>query len=181
MTGNTRSVKSGLEGVVDVGIIVVAHFRNPARRHAAQLLQEALMLKRRIIVPLSTYLGAYVIMTRYLKLRRNRVARALLETLSLESPAFYENIPKTAAEKAIAVASELNLSSWDGYLIKLARELEIARIYTIDEELTERVKEVEVVNPIPENVMKEYHEFLEERLEKHRAQRTPNQNPDSKT
>ena len=166
MTGNTPSAKLGLEGVVDVGIIVMAHFRNPARRHAAQFLLEALTLKRHDIIPLSAYLGAYVVMTRYLRLRRDRVARALLETLSLESPAFYENIPKTVAEKAIKAASELGISSWDGYLIELAKELEVARIYSIDEELVDKVKEVEIVNPIPENVMKEYHKFLEERLKK---------------
>lgn len=169
MTGNTHSAKLGSEGVVDVGIVVMAHFRNPARRYAAQLLLDALTLKRRAIVPLTTYLGAYVIMTRYLRLRRDRVAKALLETLHLESPAFYENVPRTATEKAIATASELNISSWDGYLIELAKELEIARIYSIDEELADKVKEVEVVNPIPESLMKEYHEFVEERLKKHRV------------
>lgn len=167
MTENMPSVKLGLEGVFDVGIVVMAHFRNPARRYAAQLLLEALTLKRHDIVPLSTYLGAYVIMTRYLRLKRDSVTRALLETLSLESPAFYENIPKAVAEKAIQTASELSISSWDGYLIELAKELKISRIYSIDEELAGKVKEVEVINPIPENLMKEYHKFLEERLKKH--------------
>lgn len=160
-------VKSGLEGVVDVGIIVIAHFKNPARIYAAQFLLEALTLKRRDIVPLSAYLGAYVIMTKYLRLRRDRVARALLETLSLESPAFYENVPKAVAEKAVELASELNVSSWDGYLIELAKELKIARIYSIDEELICKIKEIEVINPIPESVMKEYHKFLEGKLKKY--------------
>jgi len=164
LTGNTPSVKLGLEGIFDVGIVVMAHFRNPARRYAAQILLEALTLKRYDIVPLSAYLGAYVIMTRYLRLRRDRVTRALLETLSLESPAFYENIPKAVAEKAIEAASDLSISSWDGYLIELAKALKIARIYSLDEDLAGKVKEVEVINPIPENVMKEYHKFLEERL-----------------
>jgi len=168
LIGNTHSVKSGLEAVVDVGIVVMAHFRNPARKYAAQLLLEAITMKRRLLIPISTYLGAYVIMTRYLRLRGDRVAKALLETLSLESPAYYENIPRTFAEKAIASASELNISSWDGYLIELAKELEITKIYTIDEELAGKVKDVEVVNPIPENVMKEYHEFVGERLKKDR-------------
>lgn len=110
-TGNTRSGKLGLEGIVDVGIIVMAHFRNPAREFAARFLQDAFSLRRRVTVPLSTYLGAYVIMTRYLRLGRDRVASALAETLSAESPAFYENIPKSVAEKAIRAASELNVSS----------------------------------------------------------------------
>lgn len=44
MTENTHSAKLGFEALVDVGIIVLAHFRNPARRHAAQLLLETLTL-----------------------------------------------------------------------------------------------------------------------------------------
>ncbi|RLI02439.1 hypothetical protein DRO38_03900, partial [Candidatus Bathyarchaeota archaeon] len=92
----------GFEAVVDVGIIVLAHFKNPARRCAAQLLLDALTLERPILVPLNAYLEAYVIMTRYLKLRRNKVARALLKTLSLESPAFYGGIHKIIVERAIA-------------------------------------------------------------------------------
>ncbi|MEM3733100.1 MAG: hypothetical protein QXK81_06295, partial [Candidatus Bathyarchaeia archaeon] len=89
MIGNMHFAKLGFEAVVDVGIIVLAHFKNPARRHAAQLLLDALTLKRRILIPVNTYLGAYIIMTRYLKLRSDHVAKALLKTLSIESPAFY--------------------------------------------------------------------------------------------
>lgn len=160
MTGNMRSAKLGFEALVDVGIIVLAHFRNPARKYAAQVLLDALTLKKRILIPVSTYLGAYVIMTRYLKLRSSHVARVLLKTLSLESPALYGNLPKAVAEKALASASELNISSWDGYLIELAKELEINKIYTIDEELTKKVKDIEIENPIPRNVMKEYHRYI---------------------
>jgi len=150
--------------LVDVGIVVLAHFRNPARKYAAQLLMEALMLKRRILVPVSTYLGAYVVMTRYLKLRRDRVVKALLKTLSLESPAFYGNIPKTVAEKALASASELNISSWDSYLVELAKTLGISKIYTVDEELAKKVRDIEVENPIPRKVMEEYHQYIREKI-----------------
>ena len=163
MTANMRSARLGFEALVDVGIIVLAHFRNPARKYAAQLLTEALTLKRRILIPVNTYLGAYVIMTRYLKLRRDRVAKALLKTLSLESPAFYGNLPKVVAEKALASASELNISSWDGYLIELAKTLGINKIYTIDEELAKKVRDIEIENPIPREVIKEYHQYIQEK------------------
>ena len=53
-----RSAKLGFEALVDVGIIVLAHFRNPARKYAAQLLLDALTLKKHILIPVSTYLGA---------------------------------------------------------------------------------------------------------------------------
>ena len=76
-TANMHSAKLGFEALVDVGIIVIAHFRNPARKYVAQLLLDALTLRRRILIPVNTYLGAYIIMTRYLKLRRDRVAKAL--------------------------------------------------------------------------------------------------------
>jgi len=106
LTGNMRSAKLGFEALVDVGIIVLAHFRNPARKYAAQLLLDALTLKKRILIPVSNYLEAYIIMTKYLKLRSVDVAKALLKTLSVESPAFYGSLPK-----AIILASELDISS----------------------------------------------------------------------
>jgi len=62
-----HSVKLGYEALVDVGIIVIAHFKNPAREYASKLLFDALTLKKRILIPTSTYLGAYIIMTKYLK------------------------------------------------------------------------------------------------------------------
>ncbi|MBS7648064.1 PIN domain-containing protein [Candidatus Bathyarchaeota archaeon] len=164
MTGNTHSAKLGFEAAVDVGIIVLAHFKNPARRYAAQILLEALTLKKRILIPINTYLGAYIIMTKYLKLRSNNVAKALLKTLSIESPAFYGNLPKSVAEKALASASTLNISSWDSYLIELAKELGISKIYTIDEELKKKIKDMEIENPIPRNIMEEYHQYIQEKI-----------------
>ena len=164
MTGNMHSAKLGFEALVDVGIIVLAHFRNPARKYAAQLLLDALTLKKRIPVPINTYLGAYVIMARYLKLRSDRAAKALLKTLSVESPAFYGNLPKAAAEKALTLASELNISSWDGYLIELAKTLGINKIYTTDEELARKGGDIEIENPIPRNVMEEYRQYIQEKM-----------------
>ena len=158
-----RSGRSGFEAIVDVGIIVLAHFKNPTRKYAAQLLLDALTLGKPILVPLNAYLGAYVIMTRYLKLRRERVAQALLKTLRLESPAFYGDLHKTVVEKAIASASELNVSSWDGYLIELAKELGIKKILTIDEKLAAKSKDVKIENPIPKRIMEEYHKYIRER------------------
>ena len=163
MIGSMRSGRLGFEAIVDVGIIVLAHFKNPARRYAAELLLDALTLERPILVPLNAYLGAYVVMTRYLRLRRDRVAQALLRTLRLESPAFYGDIHKTVVEKAIASASELNISSWDGYLMELAKELGIKKILTIDEELATKVRDVKIENPIPKNIMEEYHKYIRER------------------
>ena len=163
MTGSMRSGRLGFEAIVDARIIVLAHFKNPARMHAAQLLLDALTLEKPILVPLNAYLRAYVVMTRYLKLRRDKVAQALLRTLHLESPAFYGDIHKTIVEKAIASASELNISSWDGYLIELAKELGIKKILTVDLELATKTRDVKIENPIPKNIMEEYHEYIRKR------------------
>lgn len=162
--GSMHSVKSDFEALIDVGIVVLAHFRNPARKYAAQLLLDALTFRKRIVIPISTYLGAYIIMTRYLKLKRNSVAKALLRTLSVESPAFYGELPKDVVEKALASASELDISSWDGYLIELAKELGIGKIYTIDEEMERKVGDIKVENPIPGSVMKKYHQYVKEHV-----------------
>lgn len=55
-------------------------------------------------------------------------------------------------EKAIASASKLNVSSWDCYLIELAKNIGINKIYKIDEELAKKVKDVEIENPILETL-----------------------------
>jgi len=54
LRGSTRSAKLVFEALVDVGIIVIAHFRNPARRYAAQLLLDALILKSYTPIPVNT-------------------------------------------------------------------------------------------------------------------------------
>lgn len=54
-------------------------------------------------------------MTRYLKIDRKEVAKALVTTLSIDSPAFYENIPRYTAIEAIKTSEGLNISSWDSY------------------------------------------------------------------
>ena len=159
-----RSRKLEFEGAVDVGLIVIAHFKNPAWTYARDFLRDVLGLRKRCIVPLTTYFGAYIIMTKYLKINRNEVATALVTTLSIDSPAFYENIPRYIAVEAIKTSEGLNISSWDGYLLELARNLNMKRIYTIDEELKRRSKDFNVINPIPSDVMKEYHEYVAKRI-----------------
>ncbi|MEM2145811.1 MAG: hypothetical protein QW279_10645 [Candidatus Jordarchaeaceae archaeon] len=43
------------------------------------------------------------------------------------------NVKAEIAEKALASASTLNISSWDGYLIEIAKELGFNKIYAIDQ------------------------------------------------
>jgi hypothetical protein len=94
------SESSGFDGVVDVGLIVIAHFENPAWTYAHDFLRDVLGLKRRCLVPLSTYIGAHVIMTKYLKLPRVAVTKALVTTLSLDSPAFFGDMSRTDRDRS---------------------------------------------------------------------------------
>ncbi|MGB3459323.1 MAG: hypothetical protein WBB08_08535 [Halobacteriota archaeon] len=91
--GRVQSEKAGIiEGIIDVGIVVLAHFENPARIHAFNFLKPILLWKRKC----------------------------------------------------------LSLAKNHGAVI----------IYSIDGELAKRVKDVEVINPIPGDVMRKYHDFV---------------------
>jgi hypothetical protein len=46
----------------------------------------------------------------------------------------------------------------------LAKNLGISKIYTIDEELVGKVKGVNVENPIPRDIMREYHQYVRKRI-----------------
>jgi predicted nucleic acid-binding protein len=54
------------------------------------------------------------------------------------------------------------IESWDGYIVSLAKNHGAVIIYSIDGELAKRVKDVEVINPIPGDVMRKYHDFVAE-------------------
>ena len=43
--GRVQSEKAGIEGVIDVGVVVIAHFENPARLHAFDFLKDVLLWK----------------------------------------------------------------------------------------------------------------------------------------
>jgi hypothetical protein len=47
--------------------------------------------------------------------------------------------------------------------VELAKEPRIDKIYTIDEEMARKVKDLRIENPILTNVMKEYHQYIQEK------------------
>ena len=49
-------------------------------------------------------------------------------------------------------------------MIELAKELRIKKIYTIDEKLAAKTRDVKIENPIPKDVMEEYHRYIENRV-----------------
>ena len=56
-----------------------------------------------------------------------------------------------------------NIESWDGYIVTLAKKFK-ATIYTVDLKLMRKVKDISAVNPIPEDIFKEYNRWLKAHL-----------------
>lgn len=151
------------EGIVDVGIIAVACFKNPLKEHSINFLADILMQRKRAAIPITCIIGAYHITTKYLKASRIAVKKVLEGLLATRSAALYPQASIDIAIDAIEYAAHYNIESWDGYLIALAKAVGNSIIYTLDKEL-EKVKEVIVVNPFPEDAVKSYNEFLKEAL-----------------
>jgi len=158
--GNLASIS----GVVDVGIIVIGHFDNPAKVDALKFLRRVLKQEIRAIIPVTAFIGAYHIMVNYLGVPRKSAKDVLTETLNTRSPAFYQDVDIDDAIEALDVASIYNIESWDGYLVALAHRFSCNIIYSIDRKLS-RVEGITVINPIPEDKMREYHKFIEKLME----------------
>jgi predicted nucleic acid-binding protein len=151
------------EGVVDVGVLVVSLFKNPLQEAAVNFLADVLLQRRRAAIPVTAVLGAFHVATRYLKLPALEVKRALGGMLETESPAFYPYVSPEDALDALEYAAYYRLESWDGYLVKLAKSVGNGIIYTLDEELR-KVEGVTVVNPFPQELVRQYHEYLRSKL-----------------
>lgn len=151
------------EGVVDVGIIVISLFENPLQEKAVEFLSDVLIQRRRIAIPVSAILGAFHIATRYLGLPLVGVKRVLVKMLETRSQAFYPYINLEEAIDAIDYATYYRIESWDGYLVKLAKSIGNNIIYTLDKEF-EKVKDIVVINPFPQDLVKQYHEYIKNML-----------------
>ncbi|MCX6648235.1 MAG: PIN domain-containing protein [Candidatus Bathyarchaeota archaeon] len=160
---STRQTRP-LEAVIDVGPIVLAHFQNPAQDEALKLLSDVLRTKRRCLIPTSTLLGAYHIMTRYLRVESTLASEALVQTLSTRSPSFYPDIDVETAHRAISHASGFRIESWDGYLVALAEKESAPVIYSMDEEFSKKVRSIRVINPLPEDVYEEYKDWMRDNI-----------------
>jgi len=78
---------------------------------------------------------------------------------------FYEEISIESAVEALLFAREFKVESWDGYIVSLARKFETDTIFTIDKRLT-KAKGIEVIVPISEETLSEYHRWLRNRLKR---------------
>ena len=148
-----------VEGIVDVGPVVVAHCDNPIKHKMVEFIADILSGERRAIVPISCFLGAYHVLTRYLRITRQDAARALEATLEIDSPAYHEEISRARAIQAIRFASIYNTQIWDGYLLGLAQTFGTRIIFTLDQNIG-KVEGFSVVLPLPESDIREYHEWI---------------------
>lgn len=151
---------SDCEGIVDVGVIVLAHFDNPAKDEALLFLKEVFEQKRRLLIPVSAFAGAYHVMTRYLRIPQAEAAAGLSRTLSLNSQAYYEHIRKEDILDAFGYSLSYKVEIWDSFMLSLARRFGTRNIFSIDEELKKRAAGFTVINPIQQGTMKKYHRFI---------------------
>ena len=151
------------DGVVDVGIIVPTCFENPLKEHSTAFLADVLNQRKKAAIPVTAIIGAYHVVTRYLRVPRMTVKKILGGILRTGSPALYGHVSPQTAQDALDYASTYLVESWDGYLISLARSLRSTVVFSLDEELR-RVREITLVNPFPREDVERYHDFLEEGL-----------------
>jgi hypothetical protein len=152
------------EGVVDVSIIVVSLFKSsrggsrqiPSRRSFAE--DEGCHTRH---VGLRRVPRGHEV----LKASSSERRREARENAGDEIAGFYSRVSLEEAISAIKYATLFRVKSWDGYIIELARSLGNRIVYTLDKEL-ERIKDIVVVNPFPENLVKEYHEYIESRIKR---------------
>ena len=152
-----------VEGVVDTGITAVALFRNLDGEIAFNFLSKILKWERRCITPTSAFLGAYHIMTQYIGVDKVSAQRALTKTLETRSPTLHQDISIDEAIDSLVYANGYNIESWDGHIISLAKSHGATVIYTPDQEMARKVKEVTVINPIPQEAFRKYNEWLKEK------------------
>ena len=148
-----------LEGIVDVGIVVIAHVTNPARDEAINFLKRVFVGEINAIIPTSAFLGGYHILTRYLKVPRLDAKQSLMATLKVNAPVFYEDIKIEHVMDSLEYAAVYNIESWDGYLISLAKDFDAHTIFTIDRDFR-KIPGLLIINPISNNAMKAYHNWL---------------------
>jgi predicted nucleic acid-binding protein len=158
---------SGYEGVIDVGVLVPCCFENPLKQESIDFLQETLLEKRRVLLPVSAVIGAYHIATNYLGVSRVSAKMVFTELLRTGSKALYQEIGSDLASNALDYSATLSVDPWDGYVVALATKFGANVVFSLDQELGEHLKEQKevglpvVVNPFRAKKVREYHRFLD--------------------
>jgi len=139
---------------MDVGPIVISNTKNPVQEEALSFLRRVLGLDILCLIPLSTFLGAYLVMTKYLHVNRYKASRALIKTLSYNLPIYYEDIPKDIVVRALEDSAQYNVESWDSYIARVAKVFRIEVVYTLDVDDFRKFSWLEPKLPIKEERVK---------------------------
>lgn len=154
-----------IDGIVDTGIIVTAHFQNPIQQDMLKFLKDIFIGNSHFLIPLTTFVGAYHILTQYLKVSRYNARISLNKTLELGSNYFYEDIQKSIVFNAIDYASVQQIECWDAYLIMIGKKFHTNNLYTIDIKL-KKISDFNIINPVSQTKFNEYQKFLKDLFKK---------------
>jgi len=152
---------------MDVGPIVISHTKNPAQEEALSFLKNILSGKILCLIPTSVFMGAYIVMTRYLRVRRDQAAKALRRTLSLDLPIFYEDVSKDIVLEALEDANIYDVSSWDAYIAEIAKMRKINIVYILDLDDFKKIPWLRPMLPISIEKFLEYQKWLKSMFKKH--------------
>jgi len=101
------------KGIIDVGIIALSHCKNPAQKSSLIFFSKVVKLEIPYLIPVLRLVGAYHLMTNFLKVSPKDVKDALLNTLQFKKPIFIEDINKNLAKRALELAEKSRFESWD--------------------------------------------------------------------
>lgn len=146
-----------------MGILVLSHCENPAKKEMLEFLTKVLKKKTIAIIPYSIFLGAYHILTRYLRTDQAQTAEKLITTAMIANDIFHPTIDSENIQYALENASKLHVESWDGYLLSIANYYQTNVIFSIDQRLG---KFCIIMNPVSEITMEKYYEWLNLQLKK---------------
>ncbi len=149
------------DGIIDVGVVVMAHVQSPVQDDALRFLYDALNGTRNAVIPTPTFLGAYHVMTSYLNVAPETATNVLTDTIDQQSNAYYEHVHTADLRLALQTANTHDIESWDAYLLALAQRLDTDVIYSIDTELREKVDNYTVAPPLSQDKIDQYHAYLE--------------------
>jgi len=106
-------------------------------------------------------------MTRYLRVCRDQVAKALRRTLSLDLPIFYEDVSKDIVLEALEDANIYDVSSWDAYIAEIAKMRKINIMYTLDLDDFKKIPWLRPMLPISIEKFLDYQKWLKNMFKKH--------------
>jgi len=153
------------DGVLDTCIIVVTLFDNPLYHKGVEFLSYVLKRDIKAAIPLTSLIGAIHIAIKYLGVESADVIRRVKDILETKSPAFYPAVSVEIVNQAVDYIEDYKISPWDGYIVVLAKKIGNNIVYTFDKHFR-KVPGLIIKNPFSEDLVRQYHKYLEDVLGK---------------